>query len=87
MENPKTVTVPDLLCFLTSQLHRFSSVQRNPVKPQLLTPWVNSHSADQSESGLRACEPCISLTERSIDLFPAQSGLQGRVEQGCVGVG
>lgn len=76
-------------CFvlLRSQPHTFLRAWRNPVKPQLLTPWANSHSAHQSERGLSACQPCLSLTEQSVDLFPAQSGLQVRAEQGCVGVG
>lgn len=62
-------------------------IQRNAAKSQLLTSWVDSHSEHEAERGLRACKPCISLTAQSIDLFPAQSGLQGRVEQGCVGAG
>lgn len=62
-------------------------LQRNTVKPQLLTSSGNSHCEHQAERGLRAWKPCISLTAHSIDLFPAQSGLQGRVEQGCVGAG
>lgn len=56
------------------------------MQPQLLTPGVHSHSEQQSERVERLA-PCISLTEEPSDLFPARSGLQGKGERGCVGVG
>ena len=56
------------------------------MTPQLLTPWANSHSAHQPERFERLSALCKS-DKQSVNPFPAQSGLQVRVEQGCVGVG
>lgn len=59
-------------------------VPRSPVTPQLLTSWVNSHSQHQSERGLRS-RALHKSDKQAIDLFPAQSGWQGEVEQGVRG--
>lgn len=56
------------------------------MNPQLLTSWVNAHSEHQSERFERL-QALHKSDKQSIDLFPAQSGLQGKVEQGCVGEG
>lgn len=52
------------------------------MKVQLLTSWVNSYSEHQSKRA-ESLWALHKSDKQSIDLFPAQSGLQGKVEQGA----